>query len=169
MMVTAAWGCEPVEPVRESLQVAWISPVKQKVRGGTMIEVVQVRDLRAWIRNNSPEEPRVLQMLGMHGRATATADDRRDYKITIFDVRREWLCRPLEGGTPGTDVSNVPVCAVREQQAADKHHEDGFTGCGYSMDTMSSTRGMDVFRVEWAQASEWGFTVMPLERFLEGA
>lgn len=169
MMVGAAWSCEPVEAVRESLQVAWISPTHDTVKNGDYIEVVQVRDLRGWIRNNTPERERVLQLMGMQDRKITPREENQTYKITIFDVRREWLCRPMTEVVPGTDVTNVPACETRHQRAADRFHAEGFTGCGYSMDTQSSTRGLDVYRVRWDEASAWGFCVMPLERFLQGA
>lgn len=173
-VVTALWsgsarGCEPVEPVPESLQVVWISPLKQTVRGDTYIEVVRVRDLRAWIRANSADPVRTLQVLGMLERTVGERDAAEDYKLTIFDVQREALCRPILDAEAGTDREGVPICEVPEQGTSDRHHAAGFTGCGYTLDTHASVRGLDVFRVSWSDASAWGFCVMPLERFLEGA
>jgi hypothetical protein len=169
MVSRTAWGCEPVEPVPETLQVAWISPLNQTVRGSGYIEVVRVRDLRSWIRANSAEPTRTLQVLGMLDRDVSTREAAQDYKITIFDVQRSALCRPVLDAEAGTDQEGVAVCEEAAQGSADKHHADGFTGCGYTLDTHSSVRGLDVFRVPWAEASAWGFCVMPLERFLEGA
>ena len=71
--------------------------------------------------------------------------------------------------TAGEDVSDIAACPASEQEAADRMHRAGFTGCGYTLDTHASTRGLDVYRVPWSEASAWGFCVMPLTRFLEGA
>jgi hypothetical protein len=91
------------------------------------------------------------------------------YKITIFDVQSDWLCRPLSDAEPGADIAGVAACMERTDRYTDRDHRDGFTGCGYTLDTAASTRGIDVFRVPWVDASAWGFCVMPLERFLQGA
>ena len=169
VFVGAAWGCEPVESVPESLQVAWISPVRDRARAREYVEVVRVRDLRAWVRSNSSDPVRVLQMVGMLERGEVSQSVGQDYKITVFDVQREWLCRPLLSVASGEDVSDIVSCPASEQEAADRSHRAGFTGCGYTLDTHASTRGLDVYRVPWSDASAWGFCVMPLTRFLEGA
>lgn len=169
MLVGTAWGCEPVESVPESLQVAWISPVRDRARAREFIEVVRVRDLRAWIRANSSDPVRVLQVVGMLERGELSESAGEDYKITVFDVQREWLCRPLLSATPGEDISDIAACPASEQEAADRAHRAGFTGCGYTLDTHASIRGLDVYRLPWSDASAWGFCVMPLARFLEGA
>lgn len=162
----AAWACEEVQPVPASLQVAWISPINRTARSGTQLEVVRVQELRRWIRANSSDEDRVLQALGMLERGeSATAD----YKITIFDVQSDWLCRPIADADPGADVTGVAACFEKGDRHADRDHRPGYTGCGYTLDTHASTRGLDVFRVPWSEASAWGFCVMPLERFLQGA
>ena len=165
-MASAAWACEDVEPLPESLQVAWISPVDKTVRGGTWLEVVRVRDLRRWVRANSADPARVLAAMGMIERGESL---REEYKITIFDVQSAWLCRPISEGVPGEDVLGAPVCEERADRPVSRQHSDGFTGCGYSLDTYSSVRGLDVYRVQWSEASAWGFCVLPIGRFLEGA
>ena len=162
----SAWACEEVKPVPSSLQVAWISPINRTARAGTPLEVVRVQELRGWIRGNSSDQDRVLQALGMLERGESST---MDYKITIFDVQSEWLCRPLSEAEPGVDVAGVAACTERGDRHADRDHRDGYTGCGYSLNTHASNRGLDVFRVPWSEASSWGFCVMPLERFLQGA
>lgn len=164
-----AWGCETVESVPESLQVAWISPINDTARPQEYIEVVRVRDLRTWIRTNSADPVTVLQANGMLTRKAADEALDQEYKITIFDVQREWLCRPVMDVAPGTDINDVPACQESEQRPANRHHRPGFTGCGYTLHTGASVRGLDVFRIPWQEASAWGFCVMPLDRFLEGA
>lgn len=169
IMVGVAWGCEPVGAVPESLQVAWISPVRDTVGGKDYIEVIRVRDLRAWVRANSSDPVRVLQATGMLDRDPSERQTSREYKITVFDVQSAWLCRPVIDAVAGEDISNIAACEIPEQRAADRHHRAGFTGCGYTLDTNASNRGLDVYRVSWEEAAAWGFCVMPLERFLEGA
>jgi hypothetical protein len=167
MAASVAWGCEDVKPTPSSLQVAWISPVGRTARPGKALEVVRVQELRGWIRANGTEQDQVLAALGMLERGESAADV--GYKITIFDVQSDWLCRPLADAEPGSDVAGVAACMERGDRHTDRDHRDGFTGCGYTLNTYSSSRGIDVFRVPWSDASAWGFCVMPLERFLQGA
>jgi hypothetical protein len=90
------------------------------------------------------------------------------YKVTLFDVKKEWLCRPVEDRTEGEDLSGVPACEASQQRRS-RPAKEGFTGCGYTLDTGASARGLDVFRIEWGAASAWGFCTLPLDRFLKGA
>jgi hypothetical protein len=165
-LLAPAFACEPVDPLPDVTQVAWISPLNDDAGANTWLEVVRVSDLRAWIHAKGKEPDKVLHAVGMVGRKdTVDADDR--YKITIFDVKKEWLCRPIDG-QEGVTVSGVPICEDRQQRAL-RGHRPGYTGCGYSLDTGASVRGLDVFRIEWSSASTLGFCTMPLERFLDGA
>ena len=162
-----AQACGAVASTPESTQVAWISRRSRRVPSRQVIEVVRVQDLRAWIRDNGADEARLVQGLGMAPRKGGFAS-KRPYKVTIFDVRADWLCRPIQDGTPGADTLGVAVCEEKDGKAL-RHHTAGYTGCGYSLDTAASTRGLDVFRVRWSEASAWGFCVMPLDRFISGA
>ena len=165
-LLASALACEPVEPLPDVTQVAWISPLNDSAGANTWLEVVRVSDLRAWIHAKGKDPNAVLHAVGMAGRKE-TIDKEDLYKITIFDVKKEWLCRPIDG-EEGVTVSGVPICENREQRGL-RGYKDGFTGCGYSLDTASSVRGLDVFRVQWSAASTLGFCTMPLERFLDGA
>jgi len=162
-----AQACEMVATTPESTQVAWISRRSRRVPSSQVIEVVRVQDLRAWVRDNGADEARLVQGLGMAPRRGGRAA-KRPYKVTIFDVRADWLCRPIQAGTPGEDTLGVAVCEERDGKAL-RHHTQGYTGCGYTLDTAASNRGLDVFRVRWSEASAWGFCVMPLDRFISGA
>lgn len=162
-----ASSCEDVSPVPAALQVAWVAPLGRRVGAGAALEVVRVSDLRATARDVG-EQTRLLQVLGVAGRKPRTSLDAADYQVVIFDVQRQWLCRPVEDATPGQDMGGVAVCD--DSQLRPIHgHRKGWTGCGYSLDTGASTRGLDVFRVDWATASTYGFCLMPLDRFLQGA
>jgi hypothetical protein len=162
-----AQSCDVRAEVPDQLQVAWISPVGKRVGASATLEVVRVADLRAWIRDHGSEESRVLQGLGILPRGGGAGAD-WDWKITIFDVKSEWLCRPVEDGDPGEDDGGVAICDEGDAKRL-RGHKHGYTGCGYTLDTAASTRGLDVFRVSWESASTHGFCVMPLGRFLGGA
>jgi hypothetical protein len=163
----SAQACGTPTAVPASTQVAWISRRSRRVPSSKVIEVVRVSDLRAWIRENGADETRLIQGLGMASRKGGLAA-KYPYKVTIFDVQAEWLCRPIPDGTDGADSYGVAVCSDNDAKAV-KHHKPGYTGCGYSLDTAASNRGLDVFRIRWSEASAWGFCVMPLDRFISGA
>lgn len=162
-----AQACQAVTEVPESFQVAWISRASKRVGGKTDLEVVRVSDLRAWIRDEGTDVGRLLQGLGMAPRNPGRRVD-QDWKITLFDVRSEWMCRPLEGSAGGEDASGILSCDERGAKPI-RAHRYGYSGCGYTLDTGASSRGLDVYRVPWTSASSYGFCVMPLERFLGGA
>ncbi len=163
----AAQSCGSVAAVPETTQVAWISPRGKRAPNRGVIEVVRVQDLRSWVRDNGANEGRLIQGLGMAPRRGGLAV-KKSYKVTIFDVQSGWLCRPIEGGTPGEDRSGVAICESSDAGAVGGHRP-GYSGCGYTLDTSSSTRGIDVYRIRWSDASAWGFCVMPLDRFISGA
>lgn len=159
-----AQACEAAADVPDAVQVAWVSPMNKKARGGTALEVVRVKDLRAWVRAQGADEARLLQGLGLAPRGGGAPVD-WEWKITIFDVRAEWMCRPVEGAPGGEDMGGVPACEEPDAGRI-RAHRHGYTGCGYTLDTAASTRGLDVYRISWESASSQGFCVMPLSRFL---
>ncbi len=160
--------CQPVGEVPESLQVAWISPAGKQVGAGAYVEVVRVADLRSHVRTLGKDKLRILRALGMVSSKGGGAAAKRRWKVTIFDVKRDWLCRPLHEAVPGEADQGVVACEAKQQRPA-WGHRAGFTGCGYIEDTQTQERSLDVFRVRWTDAVSWGFCVLPLERFLEGA
>jgi hypothetical protein len=163
----SAQACKEPGAVPTSTQVAWISRRSRRVPSGKVIEVVRVSDLRTWLRENAADETRLIQGLGMAPRKGGFAA-RYAYKVTIFDVQADWLCRPIPDGEDGSDSLGVAVCGDSDAKPLG-HHKPGYTGCGYSLDTAASNRGLDVFRIRWSEASAWGFCVMPLDRFITGA
>ncbi len=170
LLITSAFGqaCEETSALPESTQVAWISPASKTVGMNSWIEAVRVADLRAWIRDHRADKLRLLRGLGMVGSRGGRWAKKRSYKVIIFDVKREWLCRPIEDVDPGSVKAGVTVCEEKQQKGL-WGHKKGYTGCGYVEDTQTSGRGLDVVRMRWADASSWGFCVLPLERFIEGA
>jgi hypothetical protein len=169
-MISMAFGqsCAEVNSLPERLQVAWVSPASKTVGMNGWFEAVRVADLRAWVREHGGDKVRFLRGMGMVGARGGKWAAKRAYKVTIFDVERQWLCRPIADQEPGRDQKGVTICEARQQKGL-WGYKKGFTGCGYIEDTQSGARSLDVLRVRWADASSWGFCVLPLERFLEGA
>ena len=156
----------PRSITEQSLQVAWISPTDKQVWDGTYMEVVRTGDLRTWLDRNGRDTLRLLRGLGMVKGTKGEKKAKQSWKITLFDVRSNVLCRPIEDGVPGEDKGGIPICEESEQSWK-WGYSKGFTGCGYIKDTQANVRGLDVYRVRWADASAWGFCVLPLERFLK--
>ncbi len=156
--------CADTLAVPQSFQVAWISPVRKRASRDDHMEVIRVGDLRAWIQQEGADQTRLLQGLGLV-RENPGRKAEKQWKITIFDITAEQLCRPIDGLAPYTDAYGLPVC---EQNL--RTHSDGRSdGCGYSTDTATGDRGLDIYRIPWGEASVQGFCVFPLERFIEGA
>jgi hypothetical protein len=163
----AADQCQSTRTVsEESLQVAWISRTDKQVWSNTYVEVVRTGDLRTWLSRNGTDTVRLLRGLGMVKGNKGQSAALKGWKITLFDVRRNVLCRPIEDGVPGETVGGVAICEESEQSWK-WGYSKGFTGCGYIEDTQVSVRGLDVFRVRWVDAATWGFCVLPLSRFLK--
>jgi hypothetical protein len=154
-------ACPELAPPPAHLQVAWVSPVRKRVRGRTTLSVVRVAELRTFIQADGADLPRALQVMGVIG---SRGKVRRRYKITLFDVSAEQLCRPVEHTLEGEDSDGLPACGGGRQEGL-RHA----TGCGTTTDTATGGAGLDVYRVFWREAARSGFCVMPLERFLEGA
>ncbi|MEC7946763.1 MAG: hypothetical protein VX265_04285, partial [Myxococcota bacterium] len=146
-----AQACEAAADVPDTVQVAWVSPMEKKARANTPLEVVRVKDLRAWARTHGADDARLLHGLGLVPRGGGGAAD-WEWKITIFDVRASWMCRPLEDAVGGEDQGGVVACEAPDAGRL-RAHRHGYTGCGYTLDTAASTRGLDVFRISWESAS----------------
>jgi hypothetical protein len=154
-------SCPCLEPPPAGLQIAWISPVRQRVRGGATLSVVRVAELRSFVQLHGADLPRTLQGLGVVG---PRGKVRKRYKITLFDVSAEQLCRPVEHTLEGEDSDGHPACSGGRQ-----HGVRFDSGCGTTTDTATDGRGLDLYRIPWREAARGGFCVMPLERFLAGA
>jgi hypothetical protein len=165
--------CSVVDTLPSAVQVAWISSTSDTVRPKQMVEVVHLQALQSWIDTQDADAKAVLHQVGMLPKRSKKTIDPADYKITIFDVESESLCRPIvqeevvEGESP-VFVEGLSVCEGTSR-ASTWDSRYGFTGCGYTLNTQSQQQGLDVYRVSWAEASTWGFCVLPLSRFLMGA
>ena len=162
------FACEEVASVPGALQVAWISPVRTQVRYKQQINVVRYAELQSYVNNEKPNTTQLLQHLGLkRGRVRREIDPQR-YKLVIFDVSAQSMCRPiLSSEAEGRNVSTVSGLTVcKEARGLESVHRKGDSGCGYLLNTKTSKRTFDVYRISWADASAQGFCVLPLARFL---
>lgn len=158
---TEGAACPDLAAPPEGLQVTWISPVRRHVRARTSLSVVRVANLRSLIDAQGPDPTRTLQALGLLG---PRAEVRRRWKVTLFDVQADQLCRPVEGVPEGEYADGLPACGGGRATGARR-----VTGCGQTLDRATGEPGLDQFQITWREASRQGFCVMPLERFLGGA
>lgn len=162
-LIGTAGACEPLTPVPESLSVAWVSKVPASASDNTWLEVVQLPALREFVGKVQRDSSAVLRGLGLLSR---TQPLRVPYKITVFEVGKSVLCRPMDAAA-GTDIEGVPVCDDGEQRAGSGVKANAYSGCGYGTDLGAGVRGLDVYRVRWGDAVRQGFCVLPWERFLK--
>lgn len=164
MLAAAAQEPCPIETLttpRETLSVAWISPVRRHVHARTTIAVVPTTALRTWVGGETPTVGRMLQRVGLR------ADDSepwRRYKVVVFDVSRETLCRAVDLFSGAEHVAGVPICAPDQGKAVP--HD---SGCGFVLDGADGQQSFEVFRIRWRDAVRGGFCVLPAERFVQEA
>lgn len=154
--------CDALAPVPETVQVAWVSKLGKRAGSSTLLEVVRVADLRKRVELEKRDPKGVLQALGLAGKRA-----RGKWKVVVFDVKAEQLCRPVEG-KDGL-VEGVRACASDWQRRASGVRKESWGGCGYALDSQTGERTLDVFHVDWEHAATWGFCVLPFERFVNGA
>ncbi|MCP4805885.1 MAG: hypothetical protein GY913_03590 [Proteobacteria bacterium] len=141
-----------LSPPDAHVQAAWISPVRRRIRPNQPVEVVLVDDLRGFIDDDKADQTRVLQALGFVGRRAGWRANRL-YKVTVFEVAGEELCRPIQGLEPGAVITGARVC-------------ERSRSCGTSTDTLTGEPGLAVYEVPWRDAARWGFCVAPLELYV---
>jgi hypothetical protein len=157
--------CEATVPLPDMLQVAWVSRLGARANAGTPLEVVRVADLRRLVEARGRDPGRVLQALGLVGKQGKVHGG---YKVTLFDVNSDWLCRPATGAE-GAPLMGLATCPTEWQRHGAGTRPRSYSGCGYLLDVATAGRTLDVFRVEWQVAVTRGFCVLPLQRFLDGA
>lgn len=156
---TEPGDCEQLEDLdRDTVAMAWVSPSGASVGAGAHLPVVPTTDLLCWVHENGADEARVLQALGLRQKPTAP---KRPYKVTIFDLPRDLLCRPVDFAEPGTEVSGLAAC-----KKGSKGMLPRYEGCGYTQDAGTGNRAVDLFSVQWKNAASDGFAVIPLSRWL---
>ena len=164
-LAAAADSCKAVADVPDTLQVAWVSRIGARAGARTPLPVVRVADLRRLVEDEGRDPTKVLRALGLIGkRATAHGV----WKVTVFDVSNDSLCRPIYGDE-GVDVGGVATCPASLQRPGLGVKGRAYSGCGYLLDTASGERTLDTWKIEWRDAVSAGFCVLPLTRFLGGA
>ena len=182
--------CSVVKELPNTMQVAWISPVAEQVWASENIEVLRLYDLQVWLSQQDQNKGNAVNLLLELGMLPKRKEDKNidpaDYKITIFDVETEILCRPVdidsqfpqdirvqnpkntEAKPADVVIEGISVCAKKSHKPSNFYARYGYTGCGYTWNPSTDSQGFDVYRVEWKEASRAGFCVFPLERFLVG-
>lgn len=148
----------------EAAAVAWISPVRKRAHGGTWLQLNTTKDLVGWLSTHPEATPGdLLRHVGLRKR---TKDPKKKrYKITIFEVSRDQLCRPLDGLDQMTLVEGVFACPGGLGRATGRYE-----GCGVATDFNTDASGPAVYRGQWRDVARRGFCMLPLERFVaEGA
>lgn len=164
-LAAQAQECKAVAEVPETLQVAWVSRIGARAGARTPLPVVRVADLRRLVEDEKRDPTQVLRALGLIGKR---AQARGVWKVTVFDVERESLCRPIFG-PEGVDVGGVATCPATLQRPGKGVKGRAYSGCGYLLDTETGARTLDTWKIEWRDAVSAGFCVLPLTRFLTGA
>ncbi len=165
----AAWAlagepvkaCEGPWPAPEqALSVAWVSPLRDRAGNNRWLTLTPTAELRAYGRGEAKGSvARVLQHLGARKRSK---EPRRAYKVVVFDVPVDALCRPLGDHDGGAElVDGVRACVAQATRLREAHD-----GCGRLVDHGGGAT-TPVFRARWRDVVGNGFCVLPAERFLE--
>lgn len=102
--------CAPVEASRDTLAVAWVSPVRERAGRTEWIEVVEAAGLRGWVAKR--KQPSVGELLALLDLRHRDGEPKRRYKVVIFEVRAEDLC------ATGESAGDLPVWTVEWRTAA---------------------------------------------------
>lgn len=164
LLLAHALAQEPACPAPDALaegplSFAWVSPAARRVGAGGWVPVVPASELRTLINETHADLPRMLQALGLR---RSSRPPHRAWKVTIFEVAPDRLCRPLPG-REGEVVTGLAVCDRGDRGLAGTDD-----GCGHTRDHHSHESGLDLFRTRWRDAASNGFCVLPAERFLLG-
>ncbi len=141
------------------VSVAWISTLGARTGANGWLTVVPTAALRQYTTSERPGVGRLLQHLGERRRSS---DPRRRYKITIFDVDSDALCRPIAGADEQSVVGGLPACPESKAKI-----NAAYSGCGVLVDRGTGEDSLPVFKLTWAEAAFDGFCVLPVERFLD--
>jgi hypothetical protein len=153
--VAEASECASLSEPKQTLSVAWVSPVGRRVGASKWLHVVSNRDLATLVRGEKAGVGRMLQSLGLRRRAS---DPKRRFKVVVFEVDRGILCRPLVEQLEGTTVSGVSACPTGLSKQGPE--------CGYTVDRSTGEQGLDSYRVRWRDAARNGFCVIPAARYV---
>lgn len=147
---------EPLAELPQTLSVAWVAPVGKKVGVGGWVDVYRTSDLRAWAERSS--EPTLGRLLQDLGRRRTNRDPRTPYVVTVFDVERATLCRPLSED----HLDRADAVAACDKPGAESRRSP----CGYTVNRVTDDPGLPTLRIRWRDAAARGFCVLPAPRFL---
>ncbi len=148
------------DELSEAVSVAWVSPSGRTVGRRGRLSVVRTAELRGWLAEQErPTVGRMLQRLGLRRRERTP---RRPWKVVIFDVEPQDLCRPVAGYPDPVAMAGLVTCAPRASRP-----RAGQTGCGHTVDRATGGEGLEQYQGQWADLARNGFCVLPAERFVE--
>lgn len=143
----------------EALSVAWVSPLGKRVGRNGWLTLVPTTELKAFVQGEGRGS--VARLLQFVGRRKRSKEPNRRWKVVVFDVRAEQLCRPMldrEGGLEAFGMVSCPERVARFREAND--------GCGALEDRSDGGEGPAVYRARWRDVVRNGFCVLPAERFV---
>jgi hypothetical protein len=144
----------------ERLAVAWTGRWRVAPRG--YLYVVPTSELAGWVAQQQPAwTGRTLQRLGLRKRNT---DPSAKYKVLIYDVEREALCRPVAEADPDEAIAGVLPCGKRLSKPT-----RGRTGCGMTVDRRRGEPGFTVYAIRHRDAARHGHCAVPLDRYVRQA
>ena len=147
--------------VTGTMSVAWVSTAGDDVGSNSWIYVLPTRDLAQWAVKSKPTIGEFLYQLGLRRRPKPT--DTR-YKVTIFEVSAEELCRPIDGADPSEIINGVYPCTNGRGRPTREN-----SGCGTTPTRKNGEPSFDLYRVQWRDAAARGFCVLPAQRFVDEA
>jgi len=137
-----------------------VSPLGKRVGKNGWLTLTPTQELRSWARAEAGGSvARLLQRVGLRKRSKEPS---RPYKVVIFDVRAEQLCRPLGDREGGQEAHGMVSCTER----VSRFREDN-DSCGTLVDRATGGEGPVVYRARWRDVVRNGFCVLPAERFLQ--
>jgi hypothetical protein len=146
----------PTPPDR--LAVVWIQRWKKPPRGA--LRVVAAADFAGWVAAQHPAwTGRTLQRLGERRRST---DPKRRWKVVVFEVARDALCRPVDG--VDGQVAGIDACPAAWSAAGPEQD-----GCGSTWDRKTGEPGFVAYYIKARAAGASGMCQIPLVRYLDEA
>lgn len=145
------------------LSVAWISPLGKRVRGKAWLYVVPTTELRAFVSGGEGQGDvaRTLQWAGVR---RSSKPPKRRYKVVIFDVSADRICRPVVPTAEQLDGGRLVGVAPCEEDHAGPHKR--YEGCGWLTDLATGQPSIQAYRARWNDLAANGFCLLPLERFV---
>jgi len=163
LLATLASASEPCaqtpDPPPPHLSVAWISPLGRHTRANKLVDVVSTRALTTWASEHPKATPGDL--LRLVDQRDKKKEPRRRYKVVIFEVASNALCRPIQEMEEGQVFAGLPACP-----GGSKSRGQHYPLCGYTTDRNTNHAGPEVFQARWKDLAARGFCVLPIERFL---